>query len=225
MSGVGRTFRGLMVMKRSGFRTVSVLLALLLCHACANAERRAALNAAASVGAPWAAGERPDVVSAPADYVIGPEDLLSIVFWRDKDLSGDVVVRPDGRISLPLLNEFEAAGLTTEQLREKLMAAADKYVQDPQVTVIVKQINSRRVFVTGMVNKPGPYSLMSATTVIQLLAMAGGLQDYAAKDKIVVMRNDNGRAVSYRFNYKQVIEGKNLKQNIELKPGDTVIVP
>ena len=164
-------------------------------------------------------------MAAPEDYVIGPEDLLSIVFWRDKDLSADVIVRPDGRISLPLLNEFEAAGLTTEQLREKLMVAADKYVQDPNVTVIVKQINSRRVFVTGMVNKPGPYSLMSATTVVQVLAMAGGLQDYAAKDKIVVMRNDNGRAVSYRFNFKQVIEGKNLKQNIELKPGDTVIVP
>lgn len=105
------------------------------------------------------------------------------------------------------------------------MTAADKYIQDPNVSVIVKQINSRRVFITGMVNKPGPYSLMSATTVIQLLAMAGGLQDYAEKDKIVVMRNDNGRAVSYRFNYKQVIDGKNLKQNIELKPGDTVIVP
>lgn len=104
-------------MKRSVFRALSVLLAALLCHACANAKRRAALNAAASVGAQSAAGERSDVV-APLGYVIGPEDLLSIVFWRDKDLSGDVIVRPDGRISLPLLNEFEAAGLTTEQLRE-----------------------------------------------------------------------------------------------------------
>lgn len=162
---------------------------------------------------------------APPGYVIGPEDVLSIYFWREKDLSGDVIVRPDGRISLPLMNEFAAAGLTPDQLREKIMAVADKYVQDPNLTIIVKQINSRRVYITGMVNKSGPYSLMAPTTVVQLIAMAGGLQDYAHKNKIVVMRNENGRSVSYRFNYEEVIDGKNLKQNIELKPGDTVIVP
>ncbi len=223
MNGQGPALPDLFMMKRSVSGTVCMLLAALLCHACANAKRRAALDAAAAAGAPYAVGEPSDVV--PADYVIGPEDLLSIVFWRDKELSGDVMVRPDGRISLPLMNEFEAAGLTTEQLREKLMAAADKLLQDPNVTVIVKQINSRRAFITGMVNKPGPYSLMSATTVVQLIAMAGGLQDYADAQKILVMRNENGRSVRYRFNFKQVIAGMNLKQNIELKPGDTVLVP
>jgi polysaccharide export outer membrane protein len=162
---------------------------------------------------------------APTGYVIGPEDVLGINFWREKDLSTDVIVRPDGRITLPLLNEFEAAGLTPEALREKIAAAADKYIQDPNVTIIVKQINSRRVYITGNVNKPGSYNLMAPTTVVQLLSMAGGLQDYADKKNIVVMRTENGKPASYRFNYKEVIERKNLRQNIELKPGDTVIVP
>ena len=117
------------MMKRSVSGTVSMLLAALLCHACANAKRRAALDAAAAAGAPYATGERTEPV--PAGYVIGPEDLLSIVFWRDKDLSVDVTVRPDGRISLPLLNEFEAAGLTTEQLREELTPAADSCSRIP----------------------------------------------------------------------------------------------
>jgi polysaccharide export outer membrane protein len=163
--------------------------------------------------------------AAPAGYIIGPEDVLTFNFWREKDLSTEVTVRPDGRITLPLLNEFEAAGLTPDQLREKVMAVADRYVQDPNLTIIVKTINSRRAYITGMVNKPGPYALMSPTTVVQLIAMAGGLQDYADKKNIVIMRTENGKAVSYRFNYKEVIDRKNLKQNIELKPGDTVIVP
>jgi len=209
-----------MLMKKSIGCTV--LLAALLHHVAAAAQ--SAATAPAPVASSSSASEHAPAVT-PAGYVIGPEDVLSIVFWRDKDLSSEVIVRPDGRISLPLLNEFDAAGLTTAQLREQLVAAADRYVQDPIVSVIVKQINSRRVFITGMVNKPGPYSLMSATTVVQLIGMAGGLQDYADREKVVVMRTENGRAVSYRFNYKQVIGGKNLKQNIELKPGDTVIVP
>ena len=165
------------------------------------------------------------VPTASLGYVIGPEDVLSINFWREKDLSTDVIVRPDGRITLPLLNEFEAAGLTPEALREKIAAAADKYIQDPNITIIVKQINSRRVYITGNVNKPGSYNLMAPTTIVQLISMAGGLQDYADKKNIVVMRTENGRPASYRFNYKEVIERKNLNQNIELKPGDTVIVP
>jgi polysaccharide export outer membrane protein len=161
----------------------------------------------------------------PPDYVIGPEDVLTVVFWREKDLSGDVIVRPDGKISLPLLNEFIAAGLTPDQLRENVLAAADRYVQDPNLSIVVKEIKSRRVFITGMVSKPGPYSLMAPTTVVQLIAMAGGLQDYADKKNIAIMRTQDGRPVSFRFNYKDVIGGKNLQQNIELKPGDTVIVP
>jgi polysaccharide export outer membrane protein len=190
----------------------------------ASVERVAAQSTAASP-VPATTTNGAPVLKTPPGYVIGPEDVLTIVFWREKDLSGDVIVRPDGRISLPLLNEFEASGLTPDQLREKILTAADQYVQEPNLTIVVKQINSRRVYITGMVHKPGPYSLMAPTTVVQLLAMAGGLQDYAEKKNIVVMRTVDGSPVSYRFNYKEVIDGKNLKQNIELKPGDTVIVP
>lgn len=164
-------------------------------------------------------------VATPADYVIGPEDQLSVVFWRDKDLSADVVVRPDGKISLPLLNDVQAGGLTPEQLRLNVTEEAKRFVEDPTASVVIKQINSRKVFVTGEVDKPGTYPLAGPTTVLQLLATAGGLKEYAAKEKIVVLRREGGREVSYKFNYKQVVQQKNPSQNIDLKPGDTVVVP
>lgn len=164
-------------------------------------------------------------VATPSDYVIGPDDELSIMFWRDKDLSGDVTVRPDGKISLPLLNDVQAAGLTPDQLREKLVDAAKKYVDDPSATVVVKQINSLRVFITGQVSKPGPYALTAPTTVLQLISTAGGLNEYAKSKDILIMRTENGRQVGLHFNYKDVVKGKNLKQNVQLQAGDTVIVP
>jgi len=164
-------------------------------------------------------------VTPPADYVIGPDDQLSILFWREKDMSADVVVRPDGKITLPLLNEVQAAGLTPEQLRVKLTDEAKQYVQDPNASVVVKEINSRKVFITGEVTKPGPYALTGPMTVLQLISTAGGLTEYANAKKIIIMRVENGRQVGYPFNYKDVLNRKNMKQNIELKPGDTVVVP
>jgi polysaccharide export outer membrane protein len=164
-------------------------------------------------------------VTPPSDYVIGPDDQLSIYFWRDKELSADVVVRPDGKISLPLLNDVQAAGFTPEQLRVRVTEDAKRYIEDPTATVVVRQINSRKVFITGEVEKPGPYPLTAPTTVLQLISMAGGLKEYANGKKIVVMRTENGRQIGYPFNYKDVINRKNMKQNIELKPGDTIVVP
>ncbi len=161
-------------------------------------------------------------------FVIGPDDVLSIVFWREKDLSADVVVRPDGRISLPLMNEVQAAGLTPEQLRQKLVELAGQYLEEPNATVVVKQINSRRVFITGNIAKQGPYNLLGATTVVQLISMAGGLLEYADKEHIVVVhaeRRPDGQPWSDKVNYGEVLKRKNLRQNIELRPGDTVIVP
>jgi polysaccharide biosynthesis/export protein len=160
-----------------------------------------------------------------ADYVIGPDDVLNIVVWRDKDISGDVAVRPDGKISLPLLNDVQAAGLTPEQLRKQLTDAASKYIEAPEVTVIVKAINSRKVFITGQIARPGPYTLNAPTTVLQLIAVAGGVAEYADSKNIIIMRNENGKPVSHKFNYKDVVRGRKLQQNIELKPGDTIIVP
>ena len=161
----------------------------------------------------------------PADYLIGPDDVLTIVFWRDKDMSGDVTVRPDGKITLPLVNEVTAAGLTPEQLRAQLTEMAGKLIEEPSITVIVKAINSRNVFVMGQVGKPGPYRLSDRTTVLQMLAIAGGVLEYAKAKDIRIMRTEDGKQLSFKFNYKDVSVGKNLKQNIELKPGDTLIVP
>ena len=172
-----------------------------------------------------AAAVAPTGVTPPEDYIIGADDQLTIMFWREKDMSADVVVRPDGKITLPLLNEIQASGLTPEQLRLKVTDEAKRYVEEPNATVVVRQINSRKVFITGQVAKPGPYPLSSKTTVLQLISMAGGLNEYAKAGKIAIMRSDNGKQSRFAFNYKDVIEGKNLKQNIELKPGDTVIVP
>jgi len=161
----------------------------------------------------------------PPGYVIGPDDVLGVVFRYDRDMTADVTVRPDGMISLPMLNDIQAAGLTPEELRNRVTERAKQFISDPAVTVIVRTINSRKVFITGEVTRPGPYALTAPTTVIQLIAMAGGLTEFANKGKITIMRMENGRPVSYPFNYKDVMNRKNLKQNIELKPGDTVIVP
>jgi polysaccharide export outer membrane protein len=164
-------------------------------------------------------------VLTPAGYVIGPEDVLTIMFWKDKDMSGDVIVRPDGKISTPLLNDIQAAGLTPEELRVRINQEASNYLEDPNATVVVKQINSRKVFIAGEVEKPGPYSLTGPMTVLQLIANAGGFKEYARRDSIVIIRNEPGRQVQLPFDYNQVVRGKKLQQNIELKPGDTVVVP
>jgi polysaccharide export outer membrane protein len=164
-------------------------------------------------------------VDVPQSYVIGTGDVLGIQFWQQNDLSGDVVVRPDGRITVPLLNDVQAAGETPEQLSGQLRALATRFVKDPNVTVIVRQINSRAVFITGRVLHAGRYSLAGSTSVLQLIAMAGGLAEWADAENITVMRMENNQLVAHRFNYKDVIARKHLAQNIELKPGDTVIVP
>jgi polysaccharide export outer membrane protein len=170
----------------------------------------------------------PSVVSGvevPDHYIIGPGDVLGVVFWREKELSGDVAVLPDGRITLPLINEIPAAGLTPEQLRTQLVEAARQFVTDPTATVVVRQVNSRRVFVTGMVAKPGQYPLYQTMTVLQLIATAGGLLEYAKGEEIVIIRRESSHIASFSFNYKEVMKKKNLHQNIDLKPGDTVVVP
>lgn len=163
-------------------------------------------------------------VVLPKGYVIGPEDVLSIVVWREKDMSSDVVVRPDGKISLPLLNDVQAAGYTPEQLAEIVEKTAAKYVTDSDATVIVKAINSRKVFVLGEVAKPGTVPLTSEMNVLQLIAQVGGFLEYANKGNVTILRTENGRERRFKFNYNEVVEGRNLQQNIMLQPGDTVLI-
>lgn len=161
----------------------------------------------------------------PSDYVIGPEDVLAIVFWRDADMTADVVVRPDGRITLPLINDLQAAGLKPEELRARITEAASKLIESPNVSVRVREIRSRKVYITGMVSNPAHYPLLGPTNVMQLIATAGGVLEYAKSKDIRVLRSENGRQVAHRFNYNDVRQGRNLQQNIDLKPGDVVIVP
>ena len=162
----------------------------------------------------------------PSGYVIGPDDVLVVSYWRNPEMSAEVTVRPDGLISLPLLNELQAGGLTPEQLRDKISKAAMKFLEEPPtLAIVVKTINSRKVYITGMVAKPGFYQLTGAMTVVQLLATAGGIQEFADSKNIAIVRNEGGKQMSYPFNYKDFVKRKNLKQNIELKPGDTIVVP
>jgi polysaccharide export outer membrane protein len=161
----------------------------------------------------------------PTDYVIGPDDVLGIVFWRDTEMTGDVTVRPDGNITLPLLRDIKAAGLRPDELREAITKAASKLIADPNVSVVVRQINSRNVFITGQVARPGAYPVSGQMTVVQLIAIAGGLSEYADGGKIGVVRTENGKAIRLPFNYGDVMRGKKLEQNVVLRPGDQVMVP
>ena len=160
----------------------------------------------------------------PKDYVVGVDDVLSIVFFRDKDMSAEVIVRPDGKISLPMLNDVAAAGMTPEQLAEAIEKAATKFVRDPDATVLVKDIRSRKVYVIGEVAKTGAMPLASEMTVMQALAEAGGPAEYANKGNIQIIRIEKGQERRIKFNYNDYVEGKNIQQNIRLLPGDTILV-
>ena len=161
----------------------------------------------------------------PADFVIGPEDVIGVLFWREQEMSGDVSVRPDGMITLPMVGDMRAAGLRPERLKSEIEKATAKFFTGPNVTVVVREIKSRQVFITGEVKTPGAYPLIGPRTVMQLIALAGGLTEYADANAITIMRTENGRQSSLKFQYKDIARGKNLAQNIQLQPGDTVVVP
>jgi len=182
-----------------------------------------ASGVAAQTSSPASAPANSPTLSS--DYRIGPEDVLNVVFWRDTELSAEVMVRPDGKISLPLLNDLQAAGFTPEELRQRLIEAAEKFIEEPNASVVVKSVNSRKVFITGMVSKPSAYPLVGTMTVLQLIATAGGLLEYADKDKIQIIRVVDGKTDYFKFNYSEVMRRRNVDQNIDLRPGDTVVVP
>ncbi|HET6143598.1 MAG TPA: polysaccharide biosynthesis/export family protein [Candidatus Acidoferrales bacterium] len=158
-------------------------------------------------------------------YVIGPQDMLDINVWKEPDMTRLVPVRPDGKISLPLINDVQAAGSTPQQLAADITTKLKKFLTDPQVTVIVTAINSQRVFVIGEVLHAGAFQLVPGTTVLQALANAGGFTTFANVKKIHVMRVVNGKHVEMPFNYREVLNGDSQDQNIKLEPGDTVVVP
>lgn len=158
-------------------------------------------------------------------YIIGPEDVLDINVWKEPDMTRVVPVRPDGKISLPLINDVQAAGSTPQQLATAVTDKLRKFLTEPQVTVIVTAINSQRVFVVGEVLRAGAFPLIPGMTVLQALASAGGFTTFADVKKIHVMRLVNGKHTELPFNYREVLKGDNPDQNIKLQPGDTVVVP
>ncbi len=165
-------------------------------------------------------------VAADSDqYVIGPEDILYVHVWREDALSRSVPVRMDGNISLPIINEIKAAGLTPLQLKEALTQRLREFIESPTVSVIVTEANSFKVYVTGQVRTPGVYRLRSETTVLQIIPMAGGFTDWANQKKILIIRRENSKERRITVNYKKLMKGNDPGSNITLKSGDTVIVP
>jgi len=158
--------------------------------------------------------------------VIGPEDVLAISVWKEPDISRNVPVRPDGKISLPLVGELQASGLTASQLQDVIAQKLKDYISNPQVNVIVQEVRSRSFNVVGKVLKPGSYDLAKPMTVLDAIALAGGFQDFAKVTKIYVLRRmEDGSQRMLPFNYKLVIKGKRLDENVELRSGDTIVVP
>jgi polysaccharide biosynthesis/export protein len=158
-------------------------------------------------------------------YTIGPQDVLRIDVWKEPEISRTTPVRPDGRISLPLLNDVQAAGLTPTQLANVITEGLRKFVTNPQVTVGVTEINSRRVYVTGEVLKPGAFPLQAGMTVLQALTSSGGFTQFAKVKGIYVLRTEDGKQVKHPFNYKDVVSGKHPELNILIQPGDIIVVP
>lgn len=165
------------------------------------------------------------IAAATDHYVLQPGDMLTVSVWKETDLSTDLVVRPDGGISMPLIGEVDAAGHTVEQVRSTIDERLRKYIPDPTVAVIVKQALGNQIFVIGKVNKPGEYPINRPVDVMQALSLAGGTTPFAAVNEIRVLRRDGTRQITLRFRYGDVEHGRSLDQNIVLHSGDTVVVP
>ena len=158
-------------------------------------------------------------------YVIGCGDTLSVLVWGHDNLSADVIVRPDGKVSLALIGDINAEGLSVQDLQNEINRELGEYIRDPCVSVSVSRVNSMKIYILGEVNHPGEYDLISRVDVLQAIAKAGGFTIYAEKSRVRVIRIEDGENMKIKFDYNQVIKGKNLDQNIPLKPGDVVIVP
>jgi polysaccharide biosynthesis/export protein len=171
-----------------------------------------------------AAPPAPPAQGVPADYVIGADDTLHITVWKEPDMSVTLPVRPDGKISIPLLDDVQAAGMTPMQLGNSIKEKLKKYIADPRVTVVVTAMNSQRIYVLGEVTHTGAMSLLPHMTVLQALSSAGFTQ-FANLKAIYLLRMQEGQQVKLRFNYKNAIKGRDPQQNIVLKPGDTIVVP
>jgi polysaccharide export outer membrane protein len=174
---------------------------------------------------PVTAAKPPEAEKTPDSYTIGIGDELQISVWRETELSGPVQVRPDGMITLPLINDIAVVGLSTHKLQALLTEKLKPYVNEPQVTVIVRSIHSRKVFLMGQVLRPGPYVLNEKKTVLELITEAGGPGQFAKTGSIYILRTVDGKQIRLKFNYKKALAGKPDSGDTELLPGDMVVVP
>jgi polysaccharide biosynthesis/export protein len=157
----------------------------------------------------------------PKTYVIGPEDILAVRVWREPELSSAVQVRPDGKITLPLIGEMDAAGQTPEGLKNKVVEALQEYIVKPDVIVSIQSVQSRKFYITGEVNRPGTFPLVVPTTILEALTNSGGFREFANPKKITILR----RGKILKFNYNEVVKGKNMQQNVQIENGDYIVVP
>jgi polysaccharide export outer membrane protein len=208
-------------------KALLAIASLCLCGAAvAHAQEPSARNTKRAVpAAPPAAARAADAVVPveDRDYKIGPEDVLDISVWKNEELSRTVPVRPDGKVSLPLVNDIQAAGLTPSRLREELTRRLSEYVPSPEVAVIVREVHSAKVSVVGAVRSPGRYEVRSPATVLELIALAQGFTDFAARDRIVVLRQ-NGTPQRITFNYRKITDGTD-QDNFFVQAGDIIVVP
>jgi polysaccharide biosynthesis/export protein len=181
------------------------------------------------VGQGGATASQPTAPSAQRvndDYIIGPSDILAINVWKDPELTRNVPVRPDGKITLPLIGEMQVSGLTALDVQRLVTQRLKEYVAKPEVTVIVQEVKSRAYIVVGKIIKPGSYGLAKPTTVLDAVAIAGGFQEFAKVNKVYILRHqDDGSQIKLRFEYKKVINQRAPDENVELKNGDTIVVP
>jgi polysaccharide export outer membrane protein len=235
-AGRGRSGLAPALRYRSGMKTTTALAFAIVIALAPAAESQTPSSPAASPGttsaavrpepAPNTVPAPPPPVPVPVDYVIGPGDVLSISVWKNEALSRVVPVRPDGKMSMPLLQDIHAAGLTAMQLRDKIANALVEFLPNPEVAVTVTEVNSFRVSILGEVAKPGVYQFRSAATVLEAIALAGGLGRYAAANKITIIRRDaNGDTKKIGFNYNRAVTTTADEQNILLQPGDVIFVP
>jgi len=213
--------------RHMGSRTVLIVILAAFCQLAARAQNALPKDAAASKPGPDVSttDARAGMPAVSPEYRVGESDVLQVGVWKEPDLSKTVVVRPDGMISLPLIGEVKVIGMTSQEIQEAVAAKLKAYLLNPRVTVEITDIKSRRVFITGEIVRPGLYPLGGPTTVLQLIAQAGGFTPFAKRKSIVILRQENGHQSKYPFNYSDVVHGRAPQQNIPLAPGDTVVVP
>jgi polysaccharide biosynthesis/export protein len=207
-----------------GIPLVCALLSGSLCGQAATGADASRANPSARTASP---GQADSSAAKPHDnsFVIGNDDVLAINVWKEPDISRSIPVRSDGKISLPLVGEVQAAGLTPLTLEKDIASKLKNYISEPEVTVMVQQVNSQKFNILGQVVRPGSFVIANSPTVLDAIALAGGFRDFAKKKSIYVLRQGPTGESRIPFNYKDVSQGKNMSQNIKLQPGDTIIVP